>query len=383
VDPASFTVPSGHLTNTILGQQAFVPAALPPDLDLRGIQQTLSLADQKLGELRGIGTYLPNPSMLIGPLQRKEGIASSNIEGTYTTLPELIMMEAGWEDQSPSIDAREVMNYVRALQEGMEQLAELPLSNRLILMLHARLLRDLPRSRSGFHAPGAFRHEQNFIGGSRNIHTSRYNPPPPPQHLDSMHALEVFMNDEALGGLPPLVAVALAHYQFEAIHPFPDGNGRVGRLLIPLMLCARGIMERPLLYMSPYFEKHREEYIDRMLRVSQHSEWALWLEFFLLGIIQTCDETIDTIQTVRNLQDDYRQRCQQARSSALLIRIVDHVFERNVITVPQVKALTGTSDTAARNHVHRLVELGIVTEFPEATRPKFYFADALLRIYEQ
>lgn len=382
MDVAAFTKPSGRLVPTILNQKAFIPNPLPPHLDMGSLQQVLSDADQRLGELRGIGHYLPNPFLLIRPLQRKEAIASSNIEGTYTSLPELLMFESGVEDQPRATDTQEVYNYIRALQKGMEMLGEMPICNRMINALHQKLLANLPKIRSGHFTPGEYRQDQNFIGKSKEISKSRFNPPPPPQHLDAINELERFINADNMSNISPLVFIALVHYQFETIHPFPDGNGRVGRLLIPIILKSRGIMDQPLLYMSQYFEDNKDEYVELMLRVSQKSDWEAWVKFFLTGVVTSCVQTIETIQKVRELQENYRARCQQARSSALLLQIVDMVFERIAVTVPQVRDKTGTSYTAAQNNVSKLIEYGILEDIGGDRRPKFYFATELMRLFE-
>jgi len=197
-----------------------------------------------------------------------------------------------------------------------------------------------------------------------------------------MGDLEKFVNTDDMTNLPPLVFIALFHYQFETIHPFPDGNGRVGRLLIPIILKQKDIMAQPLLYMSQYFEDNKDEYVDLLLRVSQKSEWLPWIRFFLEGVIQSCDNTIDTIRKVQDLREEYQKRCQQARSSALLIHIVDMLFERIAVTVPLIRDATGISYTAAQNNINRLVEYGIIKEVASQRRPKFYFATELMQIFE-
>ncbi len=382
MDPASFSTPSGRLVATILGQKAFIPASLPPSFDFSIVQQALSEADQKFGELRGIGRYLPNPYLLIRPLQRREAIASSNIEGTYTSLPELLILESGVDEARQTTDTLEVYNYVRALQRGIELLSDIPVSNRLIQEIHKTLLKRLPKSRTGYFEPGEYRKEQNFIGKSKDVAKSRFNPPPPPMHLDCMADLETFINLEDMAGLPPLVFVALFHYQFETIHPFPDGNGRVGRILIPLILRSRNLMDQPLLYMSQYFEDHRDEYVDLMLNVSRQSKWEDWVLFFLKGLTISCEKTIVTIHKVMELQESYRAKCQQARSSALLLTIIDKLFEKLYVTVSSVRELTGTSYTAAKNNVQKLEDLGIVKKSPYSGRQKFYFANELMSLFE-
>ena len=382
MDAAEFSLPSGRLVPTIAKQQAFVPAPLPPRLDLSNLQQLISDADQKLGELRGIGRYLPNPYLLIRPLQRKEAIASSNIEGTYTSLSELLLFESGVEDRVKTTDTREVHNYIQALRVGFTELENIPISTRLLNILHRRLLMGLPRSRSGDFVPGQYRNEQNLIGKSKDISKSRFNPPPPPHHLDCMSDLERFINQDLPVNLPPLVFLAVIHYQFETIHPYPDGNGRVGRLLLPLLLKKLGIMDDPLLYMSQYFEDNRDEYVDLLLGVSQRSGWNDWVGFFLKGVSVSCEKTINTIEKVRHLQESYQQVCHQARSSALLLKIIDTLFDRIAITIPQVQELTDTSYTAAQNNVHKLVSYGILSEYEFSTRPKFYLANGIMNIFE-
>jgi Fic family protein len=382
MDPAAFSKPSGTLVPTIAGQRAFIPSQLPPDLDLSSIQQVLSEADQKLGELRGIGRYLPNPYLLIRPLQRKEAIASSNIEGTYTSLPELLLLESGAEDHRRSTDTREVLNYVRALQKGIELLTDIPISNRLITEIHKSLLDRLPKSRTGYYEPGEYRKEQNFIGSSKDVSKSRFNPPPPSVHLDCMRDLEQFINLPEMSGLPPLVFIALIHYQFETIHPFPDGNGRVGRILIPLILRARNLMDQPLLYMSQYFEDNKDEYIKLMFDVSTAGQWAEWIAFFLKGVSFSCEKTIVTVHKVRELQDNYKAKCQQARSSALLFTIIDEIFDRLYVTIPKIQQITGTSYTAAKNNIGKMVDHGILKQLDHTGRLKFYFAEELMRLFE-
>lgn len=197
-----------------------------------------------------------------------------------------------------------------------------------------------------------------------------------------MNSLERFINDETMGGLPPLVFIALIHYQFETIHPFPDGNGRVGRLMIPLLLKTREILEEPLLYMSQFFEDNREDYVDLMLAVSQKGEWENWIAFFLEGLSQSCARTIQTIERVNTLLQDYRERCQQARSSALLMQIVDGLFERPITTIPAAQKLTGLSYRAAQNNIERLVEYGILQKGPPWARPRYFMAGELLKTFE-
>lgn len=385
MDPADFAKsPSGRLVDTIAGQKAFLPNPLPPKLDLAPIHSLLSKADQSLGELRGLVSFLSNPYILIRPLQRAEAIASSNIEGTYTSLADLLLMEAGLTDAAADIDAREVFNYIRALNHGVQLMESLPLSQRLILALHEVLMEGLPRARTGRRAPGVFRQEQNFIGrrGQKELARARFVPPPPPMHLDCLSDLERFMNREDMGGWPPLVFAALIHYQFETIHPFPDGNGRVGRLLIPISLTYHGVLTEPILFISPYIEENKELYIDLLYSVSARGAWLEWLEFFLNGVVHAAENANSKIKAINALREDYLRRCAQARSSANLIRIVDYLFERPVITIPDAQEITGTTYNAAKKNVEKLIEYEILAEPGHAGGPRTFFMTELLRVVD-
>jgi Fic family protein len=292
------------------------------------------------------------------------------------------MFESGVEDQPRSANTQEVFNYIRALQAGFKLLDEIPISTRLMCEMHKVLLMRLPRSRRGSLAPGEYRQDQNFIGKSRDIAKSRFNPPPPPVHIQCMSALEKAINQEDMYNIPLLVFLSLVHYQFETIHPFPDGNGRVGRLLIPIILKTRRSMPEPLLYLSQYLEDEKDRYVDLMLDVSQTGRWIEWIEFFLTGIVVSCDKTMDTIRRVRSLHEDYKKRCQKARSSVLLLQIVDSLLDKLIVTVPQVRDMTNTSYTAAQHNVQKLIEYGILKEAEYSMRPKFYFATELMEIFE-
>jgi Fic family protein len=264
----------------------------------------------------------------------------------------------------------------------VDRLDELPVSTRLILELHKKLLRFIPVARRGHVTPGEFRTSQNFIGKQRDITKARFIPPPPPVHIECMSELEKFIHAENYSSFPPLVYLALIHYQFETIHPFPDGNGRVGRLLIPIILKEKQIMPEPLLYMSQYFEDNKDEYVDLLLAVSQKGDWLSWIEFFLRGVVVSCSKTIETVAKIQDLHHEYIERCQQARSSALLVQIVNALFERPLTSVPDARKLTGTSYRAAKNNLEKLVQYKILIEGAHEFRPKYYFAPELIRIFE-
>lgn len=363
---------TGNLVPTIKGM-AFVPKPLPPPIiDLALLVPLVSRAERALGELSGIGRTLPNPYLLIRPFMRREAVASSKIEGTVTTLSQLLLFEVDEATTRAPGDAREVFNYVRALEHSLKRLDELPISARLIREAHKILLTNVQSNRGAKIIPGEFRKDQNWIG-AKLIENARYVPPPPQEVSEAMSALEKYINskDERT---PTLIQLALIHYQFEAIHPFPDGNGRVGRLLIPLILCERKEISQPLLYMSSYFEKNYEDYIDRMLAISKLGLWTSWISFFLEGIEETCKDAIIRAQSLLTLQKSYYAKIQRARSSALLGRLIDLLFEHPAITVPYAAERLQISYNAAKNNITRLVEAKILRPGGGDNRPMVFVA---------
>ena len=369
---------AGKLVPTIQGV-AFVPAPLPPDLlDLGPLASLLSSANHALGELSGMGRTLQNPLLLIRPFMRREAVASSKIEGTVTTLSELFLFEVEKEKANAPADAKEVFNYVRALERGLQLLGELPISSRLIKETHTVLMRDVQPHRGASIIPGEFRTDQNWIG-ARLIENARYVPPPPIEAVNAMSDLEKYINNLD-PSIPTLVHLALIYYQFEAIHPFPDGNGRVGRLLIPLILCERKEISEPLLYLSSYFEKNYDEYIDNMYSVSTLGLWERWIRFFLMGVEEACKDASSRAGALLELQRKYRQRIQRARSSALLGRLIDLLFQHPAITVPHAADNLGISYNAAKNNIEGLVEHQILRPGMEFQRPRYFFADEIINI---
>jgi cell filamentation protein, protein adenylyltransferase len=363
---------TGKLVPTLKGM-AFVPNPLPPPLiDLALLVPLVSRAERALGELSGIGRTLPNPYLLIRPFMRREAVASSKIEGTVTTLSQLLLFEVDEETNRAPGDAREVLNYVRALEYSLKRLDELPISARLIREAHRILLANVQSNRGAQIIPGEFRKDQNWIG-AKLIENARYVPPPPQEVPEVMSALEKYINgkDEEI---PTLIQLALIHYQFEAIHPFPDGNGRVGRLLIPLILCERKEISQPLLYMSSYFEKNYEDYIDRMLAISKMGLWTSWISFYLEGIEETCKDAITRAQSLQTLQKSYYGKIQRARSSALLGQLIDLLFEHPAITVPYAAERLQISYNAAKNNISRLVEAKILRPSGGEGRPMVFVA---------
>jgi len=279
----------GRMLRTEAGYEAFVPNPLPPSLNWDGrLARMLSDADRLIGRLSGIAGLLPGPSVLTRPFVRREAVLSSRIEGTQTTLDELLASEAGASVRRGSDDLREVENCVKAMEHGLARLANLPVSVELILELHERLMADGGR-RTGDRGPGALRREQNWIGSPGcTPFDAVYVPPPPGEVRPCMDQWAGFLRDRSM---PVLVQVGLLHYQFEAIHPFRDGNGRVGRLLVALLLAERGVLKQPLLSLSAYIDATREEYYDRLLGVSRHGKWEEWLEYFLTGVARESEES--------------------------------------------------------------------------------------------
>jgi len=314
--------PCGRLVPTIDGAWAFVPDPLPLRLSLEPIIPIIHEASMKLGELNGIGRTLADPYPLIRPLQRKEAVASSNIEGTYTSLSDLYLLEAGADERQGPPDTREVLNYVRALEHAINRLEELPVSARLMRDVHRILMAGVGRDRGATVDPGELRRDQNWLDGiDDDVHKARFVPPPPSEVARTLGELGRFIHAPQPPDLPPLIHNALIHYQFETIHPFSDGNGRLGRLLIPVILCERKILEQPLLYMSPYFERNRDQYVDLLFNVSRDGDWQEWIAFFLRGVVETTQESIETVHRLQDLNARYRAEIRQARTSALAVRL--------------------------------------------------------------
>jgi len=371
--------PSGRLVPTIERCWAFVPNPLPPsNLDLAKLAGPLSKASHALGELSGVGRILPNPELLIRPFSRAEAVASSKIEGTVTSAPELLMLELTPDAPRVRADTREVNNYNRALRHGLERINELPLSKRLFNELHTILLEGVSAERGAKVVPGELRGDQNWIG-SRTIQNARFVPPPPLEALNALDEFERFIHREN-EELPLLIKLALLHYQFETIHPYPDGNGRVGRLIIPLVLCEHKAMSQPLLYLSAHFEKHYTSYIDLMFDVSKSGAWEQWIEFFLNAVEVSSRVALKKVHALQDLHRQYMEEIRSARSSALLATVVDSLFKVPAMTVTYAANELRISYNAAKNNVKKLVELQILTPVDSDERPQWFFAEEIIRI---
>lgn len=369
---------SGRHVRCPEGYTAFVPDPLPPLLEWTPqLVRALSDADRAVGRLAGEGGRLPNPHLLIRPFVRREAVLSSRIEGTQATLGELLAAEAGAAVERSPADLREVANYVAAVEYGMDRLKTLPLSLRLIRKLHAKLMDGV----RGNHAtPGEFRRSQNWIGPSGcTLMNATYVPPPPGELINALGAWETFLYDNTL---PPLVQVALAHYQFEAIHPFLDGNGRVGRLLVTLFLVERAILPAPFLYLSAFFETTRQEYYDRLLGVSRRGEWEAWLSYFLTGVARQAQDALSRAVRIHALLGQWRLDV-AGTPSKVPAMLVDLLAENPYWTIKGVAERLGVAYTTAQRAVERLELSSILTQTKDARRDRLYCAKAILDILEE
>ncbi len=364
--------PSGTLIPTIANQMAFVPNPLPPSLDYAALAMPLAQAMQALGELNAAGRGMTNPMLVIRPLQRKEALLSSSMEGTYTTANALALADAD-EDANVDESTIEVRNYIRAFETADRLRREIPISNRLIKEVHRVLLSQVSSHRGASKRPGEYKSQQNFIGGSnRQIVSARFVPPPPAETEIAMAELEKYINRQEVGGIPPIIDAALVHYQFETIHPFADGNGRVGRILIPIFLMQVGVLDGPLLYLSPAVDGRKDDYVDLMLSVSRDSSWTPWVTFFLEMVTLSCKSAFKTFSDLELLRRDFRDRISESKGSARMMMIVDELFISPVISVPQVATRLNTTYPTAKSMVDRLTSLGILSEMESTANPKYF-----------
>ena len=381
--PESFTSGApGEVRKTPQGYWAFVPDTLPPDLEPSwDLTRRTSEADRALSELAGIARNLPNPHLLIGPFVRREAVLSSRIEGTQASLSDIFLYEASGVPNPRVPDVREVANYVDALDHGLKRLGELPISLRLIREMHAHLMEGVMGVGGAHLTPGEFRRSQNWIGPPGcALMDATFVPPPEAEMRQALSDLEKYLHAES--PLPPLVRMALIHYQFEAIHPFLDGNGRIGRLLITLLLCAEGLLPQPLLYLSAYFERHRPEYYRLLLAVSQDGAWTEWIGFFLDGVARQSRDAIKRSSRLLDLWRSYRDRLLSARSSPLALQLVDELFASPVITLAGAGRLLGVTPRAAQGNIDKLISEGILKETTGRQRNRVYTASEIIQIVE-
>lgn len=352
---------------------AFVPRPLPPEPPLQlgpELHDLLGRANQALGRLDGITLLLPDANHLLHAFIRKEAVLSSQIEGTMSSLSDLLLFENEAVPGVSSEDVEETANYTAALYHGIEAIesGRLPLCNRLLREIHSLLLR---RGRGSDKAPGEFRRVQNWLGGNRPG-AARYVPPPWPEIEPSMAALERFLHDEPTP-TPVLIKAALAHVQFETIHPFLDGNGRVGRLLITLLLAEQEVLERPLLYLSLYLKRNRDIYYERLQAVRTEGAWEEWLSFFLEGVIEVSRSTAETTQRIVEMIERDRNRIHALRRGApTALRVLDLAVKSVVVRPPTAAKMLGLSDPPVYAAIGRLEEVGILREVTGRARGKTY-----------
>ncbi len=322
---------------------------------------------------------LPNPHLLIRPFIGREAVLSSRIEGTRTSLSELLAFEGDADDaQAQSSDVFEVANYVHALEYGLSQVDTIPVCNRLIKEVHQRLMTGV---RGDNQDPGNFRRIQNWIGApGAGIKDAAFVPPPVPMMNKCMNSLEKYINSTP--DFPPLIRMALIHYQFETIHPFIDGNGRIGRLLITLMLCSEKLLPQPLLYLSAYFENHRRDYYDLLLSVSQRGNWVDWVSFFLRGVSEQASDASKRSRKIMDLWQIYRDRLQQGRASAVALQALDFIFANPVFTAKRMANSLNITIRSAQQNIEKLMQEGMLNEITGRQRYRVYRANELFSIVD-
>lgn len=362
--------------------RAFVPPPLPPEppVRLEALQRLLEQASQSLGRLDGLASGLPSLSLFIYAYVRKEAVLSSQIEGTQSSLSDLLLFENGEAPGAPLSDVQEVSNYVAALNHGIERLrGGFPLSLRLIREIHETLL---SKGRGSDKQPGEFRRSQNWIGGNRPG-TAAFVPPPPELVLDCMGALELFLHDER-DDLPILVKAGLVHVQFETIHPFLDGNGRLGRLLITFLLCAAGVLREPILYLSLYFKQRRTDYYDLLGRVRTKGDWEAWLEFFLAGVRDTAEQAADAARRILALFDEHRRGIEAlGRPAATALRVFEYAQRHPILSIPSAAASIGLSAPTVAKSVGHMRRMGLLREITGRQRRRLFGYDAYLAILNE
>lgn len=373
--------PSGRVLQVGQGDvaySAFVPNPLPPDLAPDWtLTRALSRADRALSELAGLGRTLPNPVLFVTPFIRREAVRSSRIEGTQSDIADLYFYEAGQMPlpgigHPPEADVREVLNYVRALEYGLERINDLPLSLRLIREMHAHLVQGV---RGNYATPGEFRSRQNWIGGN-SPSDAMFVPPPVPEMMQALDVFEKYLYADDV--YPPLIRMAFIHYQFETIHPFVDGNGRIGRLLLSLLTVHWGLLPLPLLYLSAYFEQHRQQYYNLLLAVSERGAWQEWVNFFLRGVESQAKDAVWRIKKLQDLQQQWHDRLRKERAAGTAMHLLDHLFANPLLTIPQASQFLGMTYRATKRHVEKLVELGILRQVGESTYDRQFAAYEIL-----
>jgi len=373
---------AGHYQRQSTGDRAFIPKPLPPNPPVRiegEFQRLLSQADRALGRLDGSIQILPDPDLFVFMYVRKEAVLSSQIEGTQSSLQDVLAAEAKIFTPDQPADVNEVINYVRAMNYGLERLQDLPLCIRLIREIHERLLTGVRGNQS---TPGELRRSQNWIGPQGcTLQEATFVPPPVQEVAPALTALEKFLHKP--GDLPALVQIGLAHVQFETIHPFLDGNGRIGRLLITFFLCEQGILQSPVLYLSHYFKQYRDEYYRRLQAVRDQGDWEGWLNFFIKGVLSVSREATDTARQILALREEHRHLITEelGRSAGNGYRILEYLYKRPILEVSEIEQLLGMTYAGANNLVSRLVEIGLLQEITGQKRHRVFHYGPYLDLF--
>ncbi len=356
-----------------------MPPEPPLNIDL-GMLALLSKADRALARLDGSTSILPNPDLFVFMYVRKEAVLSSQIEGTQASLIDILEFEAAAGAQQGPGDVEEVVNYVGAMNHGLARLAELPLSLRLIREIHAQLLQGV---RGGERRPGEFRQTQNWIGPAGcTLEDAMFIPPPPHEVMPALGRLEQFLHDPS--PMPELLKAGLAHAQFETIHPFLDGNGRVGRLLITFLLCEQKILQRPLLYLSHYFKQHRSEYYESLQRTREEGDWESWLKFFLAGVYEVAQEATSNARRILTLREEHREAISRRlrRGAAKGLELLEMLYYRPMVSVKLVRENLKLSFAGANDLVRAFVDLGLFVEMTGSRRNRLFAYDPYLALFQ-
>jgi Fic family protein len=372
---------AGQVIRTKAGYWAFIPAPLPPEIQwTTRLIAALSEADRELSKLTTLAGNFPFPRLLTPPFIRREAVLSSRIEGTRASLMDLYNYETAQPSfLEPTDDVREVHNYVLALDYGLERLHSLPVSLRLIREVHAKLMEGV---RGGNLTPGQFRKSQNWIGpAGSTIETATYVPPPVDDMQNTLNALENFIHAET--EIPALVRAGMIHYQFEAIHPFLDGNGRVGRLLMMLLFHEWDVLAQPLLNLSAYFERYRQEYYDHLLAVSQRGKWEEWLHFFLRGMSVQSQDSVFRMMRLQAIRTKYEALAQADRNTARMSAILDYIFSRPILTIKQLEDALKIPYMAAKRYVEKLVDARVLLEITGYSRNRVFQATEIFEALEK
>jgi Fic family protein len=363
--------------------KAFVPDPLPPNPPVilnAGLQDLMDLALLALGRLDSVTLLLPDAAIFLYSYVRKEAVLSAQIEGTQSSLSDLLLFEVEGVPGVPMDDVREASNYVSAMEHGLKRLGEnFPLSLRLIREIHAVLLSG---GRGAGRQPGEFRTSQNWIGGTRPGN-ARYVPPPVDRLTQCLGDLEKFLHDDPVR-LPVLVKAALAHVQFETIHPFLDGNGRLGRLLVTLVLCNEKVLRQPMLYLSLFFKAHRDQYYELLQQVRGEGDFERWIEFFLTAVKETADQAVDTAHKLLSISEEDRKDIQSlGRAAGSALRVHYALLQRPVLTIPKIQEMAGLQPNTVMSSLERLIKLGMVNEITGKLRNRVFVYNNYIKILNE